>query len=268
MSTYAIGDIQGCFDELQKLLEQIQFDSNKDTLWFTGDLINRGPKSLETLRFIKNLGEDHVTVLGNHDLHLLAVHYGARKVQKGDTFDEILSAHDKLNIIEWLRHRPMLHYDKNLNYTLVHAGLAPMWTLQQARSLANEVEVALRGDAPEHFLKHMYGNTPDLWIDNLSGTDRLRVITNYLTRLRFCYADGRIDLTYKGEITGKPKDLIPWFDVPDRANAEVNIIFGHWAALNGKTTLPHLFALDTGCVWGNCLTALRIEDGLRFTVNC
>lgn len=266
MSTYAIGDVQGCLNELQKLLDAIHFDSQRDTLWFAGDMINRGSQSLETLRFIKNLGERHITILGNHDLHLLAVHYGARHLNKTDTLDAILNASDKIDLIEWLRHRPLLHSSQG--FTLVHAGLAPAWSIQKARALAHEVETALRGQTPDYFLKHMYGNEPDYWDDNLAGMDRLRVITNYLTRLRFCYADGRIDLKYKGEIAGKPKELLPWFDVPNRANENENIIFGHWAALNGKTTLPCLFALDTGCVWGNCLTALRLEDKQKFSVAC
>lgn len=268
MSTYAIGDVQGCFVELQNLLAHIEFNAEHDTLWFTGDLVNRGPRSLDVLRFIKKLGDKHVVVLGNHDLHLLAVAYGTRQPGRYDTLEEILNANDKIELLEWLRHRPLLHHDKHLNSVMVHAGLAPAWTQQQAILLAQEVEVVLRGNTPEFFLKHMYGNDPDFWDDKLTGMERLRVITNFLTRLRFCYADGRIDLNYKGEIAGKPQDLIPWFDVADRANASVNIVFGHWAALNGKTSVPHIFALDTGCVWGNCLTALRLEDQKRFSVKC
>lgn len=268
MSTYAIGDIQGCFAELQALLAVIAFDANKDTLWFTGDLVNRGPLSLETLRFVKSLGDKHQTVLGNHDLHLLAIAYGVRKVFHGDTLDAILQAPDKNELIDWLLHRPLLHHDKTFPCTMVHAGLAPAWHLDQARAFANEVEVVLRGAHPEFLLENMYGNQPDKWDDKLQGAERLRCIVNHLTRMRFCYADGRMDLVYKGEIDNKPRELMPWFDVPNRANVNETIIFGHWAALGGKTDVPHVHALDTGCVWGNCLTAMRVEDGKRFSVKC
>ncbi len=268
MSIYAIGDVQGCYDELQRLLSLIQFDANHDILWFTGDLVNRGPQSLEVLRFIKNLGSRHIVVLGNHDLHLLAVYYTQAKLHSDDTLDAILHAPDREELLNWLRHQPLLHYDKSNGYTMVHAGLAPAWTAQLARSLAKEVEIALQQDDPRIFLKTMYGNYPDKWSDNLMGADRLRCIVNYCTRLRLCYPDGRINLSYKGEIAGKPTDLIPWFDVPDRANRNDKIIFGHWAALNGKTNLPNLFALDTGCVWGNSLTAMRLEDQARFSIKC
>lgn len=268
MPTYAIGDIQGCFVELEMLLEQIHFNYHQDTLWFTGDLVNRGPRSLEVLRFVKALGEKHVIVLGNHDLHLLAVAYGVRDLHKNDTLDEILAAPDKNELMDWLRHRPLLHYDKLTEYVMVHAGLAPIWDLNQARWLAQEVEGILRGPSPETFLKNIYGNQPDRWNDNLSGIERWRCIINFLTRMRFCYADGRLDLTYKGEIAGKPIDLIPWFDVSNRKNVNEKIIIGHWAALNGKSDAPNIYPLDTGCVWGNCLTAMRLEDRKRFNVRC
>ncbi|SRR5579885_244628 len=268
MATYVIGDVQGCFAEFEKLLEKIHFDSRKDTLWFTGDLVNRGPYSLEVLRFVKALGENHVTVLGNHDLHLLAVAYGVRSMHRSDTLESVLSAPDKDELIEWLRHRPLLHYDKSNGFVMAHAGLAPSWTLNEARSLAHEVELALRGRSPESFLKNMYGNQPDRWDDGLAGIDRLRCIINFLTRMRFCHADGRLDLSYKGEIAGKPAELIPWFDTPGRVNVSEKIIFGHWAALGGKTDAFNVYALDTGCVWGNCLTAMRLEDEKRFSVRC
>ncbi|MBV9576751.1 MAG: symmetrical bis(5'-nucleosyl)-tetraphosphatase [Gammaproteobacteria bacterium] len=268
MATFAIGDIQGCFDELQSLLAMIQFNPQKDQLWLTGDLVNRGPHSLQVLRFIKNLENKQITVLGNHDLHLLAVLYGVSAMHASDTFNEILTAPDKQDLLDWLRHRPLLHDDKTLGFVMTHAGLAPAWNLQQARLLAAEVETVLRSDTPEFFLKNMYGNQPDDWHESLAGIERLRCIVNYFTRMRFCYADGRLDLNYKGEIAGKPKELIPWFEVKNRMNADEKIIFGHWAALNGKTNIAHLFPLDTGCVWGNCLTAMRLEDGMRFSVKC
>jgi bis(5'-nucleosyl)-tetraphosphatase (symmetrical) len=268
MTTYAIGDIQGCFAEFETLLKKIEFNQQTDTLWLTGDLVNRGPRSLDTLRYVKALGDKHITVLGNHDLSLLAVAHGVRQQHRGDTLDDILQAPDKQELLEWLCHRPLLYYDKATQFVLVHAGLAPSWTLSQARALAQEVETALRGESRAFLLSHMYGNEPDHWDDTLSGINRLRCIINYLTRMRFCHADGRLDLAYKGEIAGKPNALMPWFDVPHRENVNEKIIFGHWAALNGKTNSPHLYALDTGCVWGNCLTAMRIEDGKRFSVKC
>ncbi len=268
MPIYAIGDIQGCFVEFEKLLNKIEFNPQQDTLWFTGDLVNRGPQSLDVLRFVKGLGNKHVSVLGNHDLHLLAVAYGVQSLHRGDTLDAILNAKDKDELIDWLRHCPLLHYDKTTQCVITHAGLAPAWTLTQARALAHEVETVLRGSTPEFFFKQMYGNHPDHWDDHLSGVDRLRIIINYLTRMRFCYADGRLDLSYKGEIAGKPEELIPWFDLPNRMNANEKIIFGHWAALGGKVNAPNVYALDTGCVWGNCLTAMRIEDKQCFSVKC
>ncbi len=266
MSIYAIGDVQGCYPELIALLDKINFDANTDTLWFTGDLINRGPMSLEALRFVKSLGDKHPVVLGNHDLHLLALHYGIDRSNRSDTLDQILTATDKNDLIEWLRHRPLLHADNN--FVMTHAGLAPMWDLNKARALAQEVELVLRGNAPIVLLSTMYGNQPDYWKDELTGVDRLRCIVNYFTRMRFCYADGRLDLSYKGDLNNKPDELIPWFDVKERANVDEKIIFGHWAALGGKADAPNVFPLDTGCVWGNCLTAMRLEDEKRFSVRC
>ena len=268
MATYVIGDIQGCFAELQKLLIEIQFDAKKDSLWFTGDLVNRGPHSLEVLRFIKALDDCQQTVLGNHDLHLLALAYGVSKQRASDTLTDILSAKDKIELIEWLRHRPLLHADHTNTYVMTHAGLAPFWTLSQAKSLAHEVETILQSDSPDFFLAHMYGNQPDHWQENLAGIERWRCITNYFTRMRLCYADGRLDLAYKGDLNRKPKDLIPWFDVSHRVNKEIKIIFGHWAALQGKADMPNVYPLDTGCVWGNCLTAMRLEDQQKFSVKC
>lgn len=268
MATYIIGDIQGCFAEFQALLAKIQFDSYADTLWLTGDLVNRGPSSLAVLRFVRGLGDKHITVLGNHDLHLLAVAYGVRDVHQNDTLAEILSAPDRDELIQWLLQRQLLHYDATKNIVLVHAGLAPMWTLNQAQTLAHEVETVLRGDTPALFLQQMYGNEPNYWDDKLTGVERLRCITNYLTRMRFCHANGQLDLTYKGQIAGKPDDVMPWFAVPHRVNINAKIMFGHWAALGGETHVANVYALDTGCVWGNCLTAMRLEDEMRFSVRC
>lgn len=266
MTTYAIGDVQGCFNALEALLAKIEFDASRDTLWFTGDVINRGPDSLAALRFVRSLGENNKVVLGNHDLHLLAVALGGAKLRDGDTLTEILDAPDRDDLIEWLRHRPLLFHANN--YLLVHAGIAPEWTVQQAILLAQEVEAVLRSNKASAFLQHMYGNQPDRWRDDLEGFDRLRCIVNYTTRMRLCTPDGRLDLNYKGAMKDKPAELIPWFDVPNRKNREAKIVFGHWAALGGVADVPNIYPLDTGCVWGNCLTAMRIDDGMRITVGC
>lgn len=268
MSTYAIGDIQGCYAPLQKLLEKIQFNSKQDILWFTGDIVNRGPESLATLRFVKQLGKQQYTVLGNHDLHLLALVIGAQPEKKENTLNEILFAPDRDELIDWLLHRPLLHHDANLDFTMVHAGLAPNWDLTTAMKLAKEVEFILQGPYAKDFFLNMYGNQPDYWDPELKGWERARCITNFFTRLRFCHKDGRMDLETKGKIETAPANLIPWFQLPNRANANLRIIFGHWAALEGKVNSPNLFALDTGCVWGNCLTALRLEDQTLFSVQC
>lgn len=268
MATYAIGDVQGCFKALEQLLIKINFNLQKDQLWFTGDLVNRGPQSLEVLRFVKSLGEKQITVLGNHDLHLLAVAYGVREVYPGDTIANILTVSDREELMDWLRSRPLLHDDNKLGFVMTHAGLAPSWSLTKAQNLAREVEIILRGPTPKIFLQEMYGNSPKQWDDQLTGIERLRCIINYFTRMRFCYEDGSLDLNYKGDVAHKPAELIPWFDVETRANAQLKIIFGHWAALGGKVDQPYLYPLDTGCVWGNCLTALCLDDESYYRVSC
>ena len=266
MATYAIGDIQGCHRALQDLLMLIKFDPNKDKLWFVGDLVNRGPQSLDALRLVKSLNAN--VVLGNHDLHLLAIAYGVRKEQPGDTLTEILQASDRDELIDWVRHQALLVHDDEQQYVMTHAGLAASWTLTEAQACAREVEQILRGDDIVLFLQEMYGNQPDYWDDQLTGMARLRCITNYLTRMRFCYADGRLDLNYKGTLANKPDELIPWYELKNRVNADLKIIFGHWAALEGKVNTANVFALDTGCVWGKCLTAMRLSDQKKFTVSC
>lgn len=266
MSTFVIGDVQGCFQPLLQLLEKISFDKTRDKLWFTGDLVNRGSQSLEVLRFVYELGDKHQTVLGNHDLHLLAVAAGTQTQRDGDTLTDILSAPDKAELLDWLRHRPLLI--KHENIVMTHAGLAPAWTVEKAQALAREVETVLRGDDSKKLFEHMYGNQPDQWRDDLTGYDRLRCIINYFTRMRFCHADGRLNLSNKGAIKDKDEHLMPWFEVVPRANADAKIIFGHWAALEGVVDVPNLFALDTGCVWGNKLTAMRLEDEVRFAIPC
>lgn len=265
MSTYAIGDIQGCFHALQELLGKIQFDATQDQLWLTGDLVNRGSQSLETLRFLKKLENNIHIVLGNHDLHLLAVAHGAA-MKPGDTLTEILQAPDRDELIHWLSQQSLLHHDESLGFTMVHAGLAPEWDLFTAKKLAREVEMILQSAKASDYFKNMYGNEPAQWTPELTGWSRIRCITNYFTRLRFCYPDGRMNLKNKGPV--ESSDLIPWFQVPNRKSVNNKIIFGHWAALNGETYTPNTFALDTGCVWGNCLTAMRLEDEKKFTVSC
>lgn len=266
MSTYVVGDLQGCLPQLQCLLEQIGFDAGQDTLWCTGDLVNRGPASLATLRFIHSLGDACVTVLGNHDLHLLAVAYAGAPMKRSDTLQEILDAPDAETLLQWLRHQPLLHQEHD--FTLVHAGIAPQWSIETARQLAREVEDCLRGNNYAAFLQNMYGNQPDIWDDSLAGYDRLRVITNYLTRMRFCYADGRLDLANKQAPEQAKPGTYSWFRVPGRKASNDNIVFGHWAALMARANTPHVFALDTGCIWGESLTAMRLEDRRYFSCDC
>jgi bis(5'-nucleosyl)-tetraphosphatase (symmetrical) len=267
MATYVIGDVQGCFSALKKLLEKIQFDSAKDSVWFTGDLVNRGPQSLETLRFIKNLPDCKV-VLGNHDLHLLALSQKSHPGQHDDTLIPILTAPDRDELLNWLLQQPLLHHDATLGYTMIHAGLAPSWDLTTAKKLASEVETILQSAERDNFFRHMYGDQPNYWDENLQGFDRLRCITNYFTRARFCHPDGSLELKTKEKMTVSSSELIPWFSLPQRKNSELKIIFGHWAALAGVTNTPRVYGLDTGCVWGFCLTAMRLEDEKRFSVPC
>ena len=265
MSIYAIGDVQGCFAELQALLEKIGFNRSKDRLWFVGDLVNRGPRSLETLRFVRNLGGTAVTVLGNHDLHLLALAYGHAKQRPDDSFDAVLAAPDKNELLAWLRELPLLHVEAS--YVMVHAGLLPRWDVAKARALATEVEAALRGPDYREFLEQLYGSKPDSWREELRGADRLRVIVNAMTRMRFCSVEGVMDFHSKGETTDAPPGFLPWFEIPQRASAGTTVICGHWSAL-GLCIKPNLIALDSGCVWGGHLSAIRLEDRKVFQVPC
>lgn len=265
MSIYAIGDLQGCLAPLEALLERLPLDWQKDRLWFVGDLVNRGPQSLETLRFVKQLGTRALTVLGNHDLHLLCVAEGFARNHDGDTLNAILAAPDCEELLNWLRGCPMMHVEQG--HALVHAGLLPQWTVSQAVALAAEVESALRSPDYRDFLKGMYGNWPLQWSETLAGTDRLRLITNALTRLRICTADGVMEFTHKGEPTNLPEGFMPWFMVPGRRSVGESIICGHWSAL-GLHLDSDVFALDTGCLWGGKLTAVRLEDRALFQVPC
>jgi bis(5'-nucleosyl)-tetraphosphatase (symmetrical) len=259
MAVYAIGDLQGCYGCLMRLLDKLHFDPSEDKLWFTGDLVNRGPDSLATLRFVKGLGKRAVTVLGNHDLHLLALAEEVVPYKRKDTLRSILDASDRKELLGWLRQQPLLHYDKKLRFTMVHAGLSPQWKLKKARKAAREVEKVLRGKHYRSFLKEMYGDMPDTWSDDLKGWERLRYITNALTRMRCCDRDGRMDMSYKGSLVQKGRRLVPWFRVPGRANRKHRIVFGHWSTL-GPVTDPNIYPLDSGCVWGGYLTALRLDQ--------
>jgi len=259
MAVYAIGDVQGCYRDLQNLLETISFNPRKDRLWFAGDLVNRGPDSLTTLRFVKGLGETAITVLGNHDLHLLALSRGKLKRKKSDqTLAPILQAKDRVELLEWLRHRPLMHYDKKLNYALIHAGLPPQWDVDTALARAHEVEAVLRGKNFNYFFSHMYGDEPSYWSDHLQGMDRLRFITNCFTRLRYCNLSGRLALDEKGPPGSQRGEFLPWFKVPDRASDSARILFGHWSTL-GYHQAHNTWALDSGCLWGGKLTALKLK---------
>ncbi len=268
MASYAIGNVQGCYDDLCRLLEQIGFDPASDRLWFAGDLVNRGPHSLEVLRFVIGLGERACTVLGNHDLHLLAVAASEDRLKTHDTLTELLRAPDRSEILAWLRHRPLLHHDPDAGLTMVHAGLPPQWNLDLAKTCAAEVETVLRGPDYPKFFRHMYGDRPDRWSPSLSGWERLRFITNCLTRLRFCDMTGRLALACTEPPGGQPPGYLPWFDVPGRASAGLNIVFGHWAAL-GLYRRPGIYAMDGGCVWGGTLAALPLDTLADYqTVPC
>ncbi|MCI0505853.1 MAG: symmetrical bis(5'-nucleosyl)-tetraphosphatase [Gammaproteobacteria bacterium] len=258
MTTYAIGDVQGCYDELQALLDLLKFDFRNDTLWLTGDLVNRGPRSLEVLRFIKSLGECAVTVLGNHDLHLLAVAYGHEPPKKNDTLTPILAAPDRDELLLWLRTRPLLHRDEIRNLTLVHAGVAPEWTLQDAVNCAREAETALRDDSFNDFLKNMYGNEPDQWAPELKSWNRLRFIINCFTRLRYVNGNGRLKLNAKGAPGSQANGCVPWFQSAQRRTRNDKLLFGHWSTL-GFHNADNVIGLDGGCIWGGKLIAINVD---------
>jgi len=259
MAVYAVGDVQGCYKELRRLLDRLKFDPDSDTLWLAGDLVNRGPASLQTLRYVKGLGKHAVTVLGNHDLHLLAVSEGNLKHgSKDHTLDPILQANDREELLHWLRHRPLLHYSKKLDYAMVHAGLPPQWDLELALKCAHEVEKALQGRQFHDFCMQMYGNEPSCWSPKLKGIGRLRFITNCLTRLRYCDVNGNLALKEKGAPGSQHKPYMPWFKVPKRASRHSRILFGHWSTL-GYSHQDNTWALDSGCLWGGELTAIKLH---------
>lgn len=262
-STYVVGDIQGCYVEFRELLGNAGFREGKDALWLVGDLVNRGPDNVATMRYIMSLPRS-VVVLGNHDLHFVAVARGHQRAGRADTLADLLDAPDLDDMVDYLVHCPLMHVDEARRYVMAHAGLPPIWTVQDARRHASEVESVLRTDKLDTFLAGMYGNEPARWHDSLSGLSRLRIITNYFTRLRYCTAEGEMELTHKADI--EPPGYKPWFTFPRPDQADWTILFGHWAALEGRTGDDRFVALDTGCVWGRELTALRLEDRRIFSV--
>lgn len=265
MAIYAIGDIQGCYEPFQQLLRKIDFNPGKDTLWLAGDLVNRGPESLEVLRWVYQHQNSVQIVLGNHDLHLLAVSEGYGKIHSGDTMLDILHAADGKVLLDWMRCQPLMIAGQG--YAMVHAGLLPEWTIDKALRLAEEVENELSGPSYRDLLSRIYGNKPTRWSEDLRGVERLRVIINAMTRMRLITRDGEIDLSYKGELANAPPALIPWFDAPRRRSIDMPVICGHWSAL-GLYMTEDVIMIDTGCLWGGSLTALRLEDRQVFSQPC
>ncbi|MGQ9426251.1 symmetrical bis(5'-nucleosyl)-tetraphosphatase [Gilvimarinus sp. F26214L] len=268
MSTYAVGDLQGCLDPLKCLLDQVNFDPVRDRLWLCGDLVNRGPASLETLRFLYGIRGSLVGVLGNHDLHLLALAWGTNAPRPKDTLAGILEAPDREELLNWLRHFKLVHHDASLGFAMVHAGIPPIWTLSEAVARSREVEAVLQGEQYRTYFANMYGNEPDCWSEDLKGPERWRVITNYFTRMRFCSAEGRLELKCKLGPDRAPEGFAPWFRHPSPALDESKLVFGHWASLEGKTDREGLYALDTGCVWGRQMTMLCLETGELLRCDC
>lgn len=265
MATYVVGDVQGCFHSFRNLLQKTGFHPQEDRLWLVGDIINRGAGSLEMLRWVYAHQDSLNMVLGNHDLHAIVVAEGYKALHKSDTLQPLLDAPDAGQLLAWLRHQPLIHQSQG--FLMVHAGLLPQWTVEQAIGLAAEVESALRGAGYRDFLEKMYGNQPSKWHESLHGVDRLRVITNVMTRIRTCKPTGEMNFKFTGELQDIPAGYLPWFDVPHRKSAEAKIVFGHWSAL-GLQQRHNLYALDTGCLWGGKLTAMRLEDRAIFQVPC
>lgn len=271
MSIYAIGDVHGCYDDLLRLLHVIKFDAQNDQLWFTGDLVNRGHQSLETLRFVKSLGNRAVTVLGNHDLHLIATALYPQYAHKKDTFNAILHAADGDELLHWLRHRPLFHAHND--FCLLHAGLPPQWNFAQTQKMALAAENMLQGPTYKTFFKVLYGNKPKQWSPALQSMhnqdmDKIRFIINCFTRIRYCDADGRLDFEHKGRLGSQPSHLMPWFKVPQRQSEGMNIIFGHWSTL-GYYQQHNCYAIDTGCFWKGQLTALKLGECVqRISIDC
>jgi bis(5'-nucleosyl)-tetraphosphatase (symmetrical) len=270
MSTYAIGDLQGCYSELQDLLNKINFDEIDDQLWFVGDIVNRGPESLACLSFVKSLGTNAKTVLGNHDLHLLAIANKVHKPHRKDTFDEILSADNSEELLDWIKHQPLLVTDPDLNFTMIHAGLPPQWTVEQTKELAKETESLLQSKKFNNFIHNMYGDQPDTWSDKLKDDDRHRYIINCFTRIRYCDANGKLNLKEKAPPGSQDESLTAWYAIPERKTKKDKLIFGHWSTVHlgneHNFKQYNVYPLDTGCLWGGKLTAMRLEDEKLFSV--
>ncbi|PVY76456.1 bis(5'nucleosyl)-tetraphosphatase ApaH [Tamilnaduibacter salinus] len=261
MTDYAVGDIHGCLPALERMLDRVGFSPSRDCLWSVGDLINRGPDSLGTLRYFERLGNATKVVLGNHDLHLLAAVFGGHGVRSKDTIGPILEAEDADRLVGWLRHQRVMEYDANRDLAMVHAGLPHVWSVDAAQRYARELEAVIQGPEAEAFFREMYGNEPGRWDDGLAGVARWRLITNYFTRMRFIAADGTLDLATKETGTDGPAGYAPWFQYerPD----QTRVVFGHWAALNGATNSDRYIGLDTGCVWGGRLSLMNLDTGER-----
>ena len=268
MATYAVGDIQGCYKALLKLLKKVDFSPSRDQLLAAGDVINRGPDSLATLDYVMSLEHSFKMVLGNHDLHFLAVANKTKALKKKDTLDKLLDAKNAGQITTWLEQQPLFYAPENLPFVMVHAGIPPMWNLSQAENYANEVEAILNTPQKIDFFEHMYGNDPDQWDNNLTGNDRLRTITNYFTRMRFCDNKGKLELTTKTGPEIPPPGYQPWYTFRNEENTSKTILFGHWAALEGRINSLHAAALDTGCVWGGKLTMMHLETREKIAISC
>lgn len=266
MATYAVGDIQGCYEEFARLLDTIDFQTGRDHLWILGDLINRGPDNLSVVRRVMEMGSSAIVVLGNHDLHFLAVHRGGHNPNRSDTFGDLLDSPHVDDISDWYRYQPLVHRDKVLGYAMVHAGIPHLWKLKRTMELAAEVEEVMRGPSCERYFRELYGNVPDRWSDRWDGMERWRIVTNYLTRMRLINCNGTLDFSHKGAIADAPKGFSPWFKLRARQPLKQKLLFGHWAAIEGKTGDDRIIGLDTGCVWGRSLTCLRLDDGRRFSV--
>lgn len=264
MATYIVGDLHGCFTEFQLLLKQVQYDPKQDELFLTGDLVARGENSLECLRFVKDPKNHAQTVLGNHDLHLLSTLLGIKRVKPNDKVDSIFAAEDREDLQNWLRNQPLVIQHPKHKFLLTHAGISPEWDLATTLSCAREAENVLKSDDYGRYLAQMYENYPERWNEDLQGIERWRYIVNVFTRMRFCYTDKRLDFACKLPIEEAPDELVPWFEL-DNPLYEMPIIFGHWASLMGKSSRANIYALDTGCAWGNYLTLLRWEDKQIFT---
>ena len=270
MAVYAIGDVQGCYSPLLRLLDEIKFDPANDSLWFCGDLVNRGPESLQALRFIKSLGDRAVSVLGNHDLHLLALYHSKRTLDKSDTLSQVLTSPDCDELMRWLQARPLAHYDDSQKTIMMHAGVHPSWSLEQTLAFSLELEQVLQGEESHLFFEKMYGDSPDFWSDDLTGIDRLRCITNVFTRMRFLAPDYRLNFAAKGAPDQhKDSNLTPWYNLSSQLDSSIDVVFGHWATLATGQYGRH-FAIDGGCVWGRCFTALQLDafEPRWHSINC